>query len=79
MKNISPQDWRYYEDHKDGSRFYPISGNKRWYKDGLLHRENGPAIEYKNGPFMWYLNGVYLKHINSQKEFEKYMKLQGFW
>jgi hypothetical protein len=30
---------------------------KRWYLNGHLHRENGPAIEYDNGDKVWYLNG----------------------
>ena len=24
-------------------------GNKRWYKEGKFHREDGPAIEYADG------------------------------
>jgi hypothetical protein len=31
----------------------------RHYKDGQLHRENGPAIEFANGSKEWYLNGKY--------------------
>ena len=29
-------------------------GNKFWYKNGELHREDGPAIEYANGNKFWY-------------------------
>ena len=32
-------------------------GNKRWYLNGELHREDGPAIEYADGTKRWYLNG----------------------
>jgi len=32
-------------------------GNKHWYKDGKLHREDGPAIEYSNGSKHWHQNG----------------------
>jgi len=32
------------------------SGTKMWYKDGELHREDGPAIIWKNGDEEWYLN-----------------------
>lgn len=28
-----------------------------YYKDGLLHREDGPAVEGKDGSKEWYLNG----------------------
>ena len=31
-------------------------GTKRWYQNGLLHRENGPAIEYVDGTKTWYQN-----------------------
>lgn len=30
----------------------------RHYKDGQLHRENGPAVEYPNGSKEWWFNGV---------------------
>jgi len=32
-------------------------GTKRWYLNGKLHREDGPAVEYANGGKFWYLNG----------------------
>jgi hypothetical protein len=28
-----------------------------WYKNGLLHREDGPTVEYSNGNKEWYKNG----------------------
>ena len=31
-------------------------GTKRWYLDGCLHREGGPAIEYADGTKKWWLN-----------------------
>jgi len=33
------------------------AGNKLWYLNDKLHREDGPAIEYANGDKEWYLNG----------------------
>ena len=30
-------------------------GTKRYWKDGWLHRDDGPAIEYKNGRKYWYI------------------------
>ena len=33
------------------------NGNKYWYLNDQLHREDGPAIEYANGDKSWYLNG----------------------
>jgi hypothetical protein len=33
-------------------------GNKKYYWNGqLLHREDGPAVEYTNGGEEWYLHG----------------------
>ena len=36
-----------------------VLGNTRWYKDAkckILHRENGPAIEWLNGDIEWWQN-----------------------
>jgi hypothetical protein len=35
------------------------SGNKSWYLNGQLHREDGPAIEYVDGHKSWYLDNVW--------------------
>ena len=32
-------------------------GEKGWYLNGILHREDGPAVEYPKGGKSWYLNG----------------------
>jgi hypothetical protein len=32
-------------------------GTQFWYKDGNLHREDGPAIIYPFGSQRWYING----------------------
>jgi len=32
-------------------------GTKRWYLNGKLHCEDGPAVEWPNGEKHWYLNG----------------------
>ena len=37
-------------------------GDVRWYKDAkctILHRENGPAVEYADGDKFWYQNGQF--------------------
>ena len=33
-------------------------GNKYYYVDFIIHRENGPAIEYITGEKWWYKNGL---------------------
>ncbi len=32
-------------------------GDKSWYLNDKLHREDGPAVEFANGDKYWYLNG----------------------
>ena len=32
-------------------------GDKAWYLNGELHREDGPAVEWVDGTKTWYLNG----------------------
>lgn len=33
-------------------------GNKFWYINGLLHRDDGPAIDCYSGTKEWYQNGL---------------------
>ena len=33
------------------------NGDKHWYLNGKLHREDGPAVEWEDGDKWWYLNG----------------------
>ena len=37
--------------------FIDEDGTKHWYKDGILHREDGPAVEYTDGTKQWYRDG----------------------
>jgi len=41
---------------KDNCKVNIYDGDKDWYQNGELHRENGPAIEYGNGGKVWYQN-----------------------
>jgi hypothetical protein len=34
-------------------------GTERWYKDGELHREDGPAVIYPDGSKFWYKHGLF--------------------
>ena len=52
-------------------------GRIRWYKEGteILHREDGPAVEFPDGYKAWYINGLRhrqdgpaIEHIGGTKE-----------
>jgi hypothetical protein len=52
-----------------------LGGTKFWYKEGLYHRLDGPAIEYPNGIKTWYkkgkrhrLDGPAYEDVNGTKE-----------
>ena len=45
-----------------------LSGNKIWWLNGKLHREDGPAIEYANGDTFWYLNGKRLSEEEHKRK-----------
>lgn len=34
------------------------TGNRRWFKNGKLHREDGPAYISRDGRQCWYHHGV---------------------
>jgi hypothetical protein len=62
------------EEVRDG-RFVNESGDICWYKNGLLHREDGPAIDWPSGPGVgwskrWFLNGVEL----SEEQFNQWLE-----
>ena len=44
-------------------------GDVVWYKDGLIHREDGPAIEYADGHKSWHKNGVHNRDDGHAIEF----------
>jgi hypothetical protein len=33
------------------------NGNQEWYKNGLLHHKDGPAVEWADGHKEWWING----------------------
>jgi hypothetical protein len=35
-----------------------VDGSKWWYKNSILHREDGPAIEWADGSKSWYIDGM---------------------
>jgi len=60
------------------------NGIRRYWKNNLLHRLNGPAIIYPSFVYnniithdykYWYYNGEFIDDIYNQEEFKKYIKL----
>jgi len=47
-------------------------GTQKWYKNGVLHREDGPAIIEPNGHQVWYFNG---RKYSREKYYHKLHKL----
>jgi len=35
-----------------------LLGTKLWYVDSLLHKEDGPAVEWSDGSKEWHVNGL---------------------
>ena len=57
-------------------------GNKFWYLNDKLHREDGPAVEYTNGIKEWWLNGKYHREDGPALEYangDKFWYLNGKW
>jgi len=36
---------------------FKLDGDIVWFKNGVIHRSDGPAMELKNGDKVWALNG----------------------
>lgn len=52
-------------------------GNKFWFKNGKLHKEDGPAVEYYNGTKEWHQNGEL--HREGAPAIETYSGDKYFW
>jgi hypothetical protein len=37
--------------------YVDTDGTRYWYRNGLLHREDGPAVEWADGSREWWLHG----------------------
>jgi len=46
----------YYEEFDTGA-ILCRTNTGTYYRGHLIHREDGPAVEYSNGSKYWYLNG----------------------
>lgn len=71
-KTWNLDDQHFIVESSDGSQF--------WYRNGRLHRENGPAIQWSDGTKMWYQNGKHHRENGPAIEFAdgtKEWKLNG--
>ena len=63
---------------EDGPAFEGgLAYRRGWYINGVCHRLDGPAREYSDGQRFWYFNGKHIP-VNSQKEFEQYLRFLAF-
>jgi hypothetical protein len=61
--------WVLKERLSRGSKIMTNDGDKSWFLNGKLHREDGPAVEWNDGTKFWYLNDKRL----TEEEFNKRM------
>jgi len=52
-------------------------GNKYYYLNNVLHREDGPAVEYTTGTKHWYKDG--LLHREDGPAIEHYLGYKAWW
>jgi hypothetical protein len=54
--------------------------SRGWYVNGVLHREDGPAIMHVGGSEFWYYKGKFMGRDNFTVEtFQRYIKMKAFW
>ena len=58
-----------------------IFGDKRYYVNNVLHREDGPAVEYANGDKEWWLKNKYYGSNNkfTNKFWKRFIKTLIFY
>jgi len=55
MNEITIKSWNELPYNYTGHVKY-TDGDQYWYKNGILHREDGPAAIYHNGAQYWWLD-----------------------
>ncbi len=79
MKTIKVRGWKEIPTYFTGIVEY-LNGTKKWFKNGLLHRLDGPAVEYANGTKEWFKNGKRHREDGPALKFSdsiKYWYLEG--
>jgi len=62
--------YKFYKEDKYVIKQYNL-GDKIWYLDGEIHREDGPAFEGSDDLKYWYLNNKHYSKENWKKEMRK--------
>ncbi|HNC55219.1 MAG TPA: hypothetical protein PLP33_07235 [Leptospiraceae bacterium] len=58
------------------------NGNKHWYKEGRLHREDGPAVEWIIGYKEWWVEGLRHRTDGPAVEYpngDKFWYVENIW
>jgi hypothetical protein len=64
----------YIESKQQSVMTVDVLGAKRWKLNGVLHREDGHAVEFASGGKYWYLNDIKL----TEEAFNEYLKAKQF-
>ena len=75
MKTIKVETSKQIPNDFTGVAEYP-NGDREWYKEGNLHREDCPAVECSDGTKLWYkegkwhrLDGPAIEYSHGEKEY----------
>ena len=61
VKEPSDSYWNYINKHPEFTGcVIDGDGDKAWFLNGKIHREDGPALEWADGSKEWWLNGKML-------------------
>ena len=63
--------------HREGDKpaIVALDGYKSYWKNGRLHRDNGPAVIYQNGDVEYWLDGQRLTKEEHEQRTQKVLKL----
>jgi len=63
--------FQYITLHPNFTGVFENSEGRFWFRNGIEHREDGPAVEYAEGREAWYLRG----QIVSEEEHKNWVPL----
>jgi hypothetical protein len=67
-----------YAENEEEGYILTNNGSKIWMLNGQRHRVSGPAVETAGSFKAWWYKGQYVP-VQSQEEFERWLKMQAFW